>query len=281
MKSETVPPLPLETADVARSVFNIKNVYLSIGDQSEQLFSDMNLADLGNTGEKRSCALWLMAMVTIFQLVEDLPDRLAAEAIRKRTDWKYALHLSLDYPGFNSKVLCEFRQRLRLNKDGQRVFECMLSRLANVGLLNRRIEDWTDATYVLQAVCTLSRVDQLVQAMNQTLEALAAYRPELLRLVTLPHWYDRYYPLSTTINLPRSPQGQAALVQGIGKDTLYLIETIKSSDVLDLDQLPEFKSLVQTWHQQFEQQGSEILWRDSCSFCRKTTSLSRPRQSTD
>jgi transposase len=46
------------------------------------------------------------------QFAEDLSDRAAADAIRSRIDWKYALGLELDDPGFNYSVLCEFRARL-------------------------------------------------------------------------------------------------------------------------------------------------------------------------
>jgi hypothetical protein len=46
------------------------------------------------------------------QFVEDLSDRRAAAAVRGRIDWKYALGLELDDPGFDFSVLCEFRARL-------------------------------------------------------------------------------------------------------------------------------------------------------------------------
>ncbi len=36
-----------------------------------------------------------LALVTIFQMAEDLTDRQAAEAVRTRIDWKYALGLGL------------------------------------------------------------------------------------------------------------------------------------------------------------------------------------------
>ena len=46
------------------------------------------------------------------QFAEDLSDRRAADAVRGRIDWKYALGLELDDPGFNFSVLSEFRGRL-------------------------------------------------------------------------------------------------------------------------------------------------------------------------
>lgn len=267
--------MPTETADVVRSFFNIDNVYLSIGDQVDDLFRDLNLGDLDAMGGKRPGSLCLLAMVTVFQYAEDLPDRLAAEAVRKRTDWKYALHLSLDYPYFNPIALCEFRQQILLNKEGQQVFQCMLKRLTEIGLLNHRVKNWTGAGDVLMSVCTLSRVDQLVQAMTLALEALAATHPELLRGVTLPHWYKRYSQPAPTINLPNSKGDQKVLVQAIGEDTSYLLETVSTGDEPGPAQLPEVRSLRRTWQQQFEQEASEFRWCKYCSFCQGTTLPSR------
>jgi transposase len=47
-----------------------------------------------------------------FQFLEHLSDRQAADAVRSRIDWKYALGLELDDPGFHFSVLTEFRGRL-------------------------------------------------------------------------------------------------------------------------------------------------------------------------
>ena len=103
----SIQPLPLDTADAARSIFNIENVYLSIGDQIDQLFSDLNLSELDSSGGKQADSLCMLAMVTIFQYAEKMPDRQAAEALRRRTDWKYALHLSLVTPGFDPDSLLQ------------------------------------------------------------------------------------------------------------------------------------------------------------------------------
>nr|WP_225311976.1 transposase [Microbispora cellulosiformans] len=48
-------------------------------------------------------------MITVFQRVENLTDRQAAEAVRADLSWKYALGLELDDPGFDASVLSEFR----------------------------------------------------------------------------------------------------------------------------------------------------------------------------
>ena len=44
--------------------------------------------------------------------MEGLTDRQAADAVRDRLPWKYALSLELTDPGFDHTVLSEFRSRL-------------------------------------------------------------------------------------------------------------------------------------------------------------------------
>jgi transposase len=46
-----------------------------------------------------------LALVCIFQCIEGLTDRQAAEAVQQRIDWKYALALELSDPGFDFSVL--------------------------------------------------------------------------------------------------------------------------------------------------------------------------------
>ena len=137
MSDFAFPPVPTETADAAKSIFNLENVYLSIGDQLEGLTSDLELSDLDSTGGMRANTLCTFAMVTIFQYAEKMPDRQAAEALRRRTDWKYALHLSLVHPGLEPTSLCEFRQQLLTSSAGQEVLGELLARLGQTGLFSK------------------------------------------------------------------------------------------------------------------------------------------------
>ncbi|NGO08653.1 transposase [Streptomyces sp. HC44] len=59
------------------------------------------------------------ALVSELQFAENLFDRAAADAVRTRIDWQYALGLELEDPGFDHSVLCEFRARLA-EQDGVR-----------------------------------------------------------------------------------------------------------------------------------------------------------------
>ena len=263
----SIQPLPLDTADAARSIFNIENVYLSIGDQIDQLFSDLNLAALDSSGARGANSLCTLAMVTIFQFAENLPDRMAVEALRTRTDWKYALHLSLVYPGLQPTALCEFRQQLFSNSSGLQVFHEMLDRLARIGLLSPRTNNWSDAKSVLLDVCTITRVDLLAQAFRLTLEALAAYQIDILREITLPHWYERYHRIAAVLPQCSSRQDLESQAGVIGKDTRHLLNAINKSDSIALSDFPEIQDLKRIYLQQFDRNGDQVSWLVVCSYC--------------
>ena len=53
-----------------------------------------------------------MALITVLQYADNLTDRQAADAVRSRIDWKYALGLELTDPRFDHSVLSKFRTRL-------------------------------------------------------------------------------------------------------------------------------------------------------------------------
>ena len=73
--------------------------------------------------------------MTVLQRAEKLTDRLAAEAVRARLDWKYLLGLSLDDPGFDHTVLAEFRGKVAEAGLEQVALDALLARLAADGLV--------------------------------------------------------------------------------------------------------------------------------------------------
>jgi len=260
------PPLPRDTAGAAEAVFGKGNIYLTIGDQMESLLAEVDLTDLAVSQEKPAATLAMLAFVTAFQYAENLPDRRAAEALRTRTDWKYALHLSLDYPGWDPTALCEFRRLFLHDPAAQQVFQQILDHLAEVALSRNTDQQRAEATEVLTTVCLMSRLERLAEVMHMTLEALATSKPGWLRTVALPHWYERYNRVLSTCRLLRSEKEQKDLAQAIGTDALYLLEKIGGMD--SILALPEVQSLWQEWHQQFDQSAHEARWRSPfCAIC--------------
>jgi transposase len=90
LRAPAVYRLPDQTARVARAAFPRGNPYLRMYDVLGPLFTAAEFADLypkeGQPAEDPA----RLALVTIFQFVEGLSDRQAADAVRSRIDWKYA-----------------------------------------------------------------------------------------------------------------------------------------------------------------------------------------------
>ncbi len=89
-----------------------------------------------------------LALITVWQFLEELPDRQAADAVRGRIDWKYALGLELTDPGFDATVLCEFRKRLVEGGIEQVLLDAMLTAFKEQGWLKSRQNQRTDSTHV-------------------------------------------------------------------------------------------------------------------------------------
>ncbi len=124
---QPIPPVPDDTARVARAAFGTRNPYLLLRDRLGTLFTDADFADLFPKRGQPAYAPWRLALVTLMQFREGLSDRQAAEAVRARIDWKYLLALDLADPGFDRSVLCEFRSRLLGNKAVDRLLARVVS----------------------------------------------------------------------------------------------------------------------------------------------------------
>lgn len=68
---------------------------MKMRDEIGVLYQDEEFRSLFAKDGQPALAPWRLALVTLMQFVEGLPDRQAAEAVRSRIDWKYALLLSM------------------------------------------------------------------------------------------------------------------------------------------------------------------------------------------
>ena len=112
LKPQELGPIPEETARVAAAAYPKGNVFMRMRDELGVIYQDEAFAHLfSHTGQPAE-APWRLALVTVMQFAEGLSDRQAADAVRGRIDFKYALGLELTDPGFDHTVLSEFRARL-------------------------------------------------------------------------------------------------------------------------------------------------------------------------
>jgi len=89
------PSVPEETNRVARAAFPKGSLCLKIADELGSIYTNDQFSALFPRRGKHAEAPGRLALATVLQFVEGLSDRQAADAVRGRIDWKYALGLSL------------------------------------------------------------------------------------------------------------------------------------------------------------------------------------------
>src|ERR687885_639431 len=159
LRPEPIGPIPEETASIARAAFPRGTTWLRLRDELGSVYEDTSFAALFPTHGQPAEAPWRLALVTVMQFAEGLSDRQAAEAVRARIDWKYALGLELTDPGFDCSVLSEFRARLVAGSAEQLLLDQMLQRLRARGLVKARSQQRTDSPHVLAAIRVLNRLE--------------------------------------------------------------------------------------------------------------------------
>lgn len=275
MKTTAFPPIPVDTRKAAYAVFGRSNFYLTVGDQANQLFDVLLLENLSNQVQKSLQTTGMLYLITIFQFIETLPDFLAADALRKRVDWKYALHLPLNFPGLDAAAFCQFRQWLLAEPAARQNFEALLSHLSLEITLFCDQRSIQEADQVVVDVCRFSRLAKIWETLNQAMEALATRDPNWLLGAARPHWYERYGAHHRTLELRIDRQKAVALAQSIGADGKYLLEITSKACNPELAETTEILVLREVWREQFEEVDGKLVWRKTaCADCSFTGIIS-------
>src|SRR3954462_10294062 len=104
LRPEPVGEIPAETARVARAAFPKGTLITRLRDAFDALYEDEDFRSLYPARGQPGLTPWRLALVTVFQFLERLSDRQAADAVRARIDWKYALGLELTDPGRGARA---------------------------------------------------------------------------------------------------------------------------------------------------------------------------------
>jgi transposase len=254
--------IPEQTRRVAHAAFPKGSVYLRMRDALGMIYTDEAFAALFPRRGQPAESPARLALVTIMQFAEGLSDRQAADAVRSRIDWKYALGLELTDPGFDASVLSEFRSRLLTGDATQLLFERMLERLRTCGLLKQRGWARTDSTHILAAIRALNRLECVGETLRHALNTLATVAPDWLRSWAPNAWYDRYGRRFEEYRLPPGKAERYALAEQIGADGQALLAALHRSDAPEwLRRIPAVETLRQVWKQQFVLRDGRLAWR--------------------
>ena len=256
LKHDPIQPVPEETARVARAAFRRGNPLLTLRDELGAIFADADFADLFPTHGRPGLAPWRLALVTLLQFREDLPDRRAAEAVRGRIDWKYLLGLELADPGFDHSVLCEFRARLLAGGAEERLLGRLLEVCRGRGLLKARGRQRTDSTRVLASIRALSRLELVGETLRAALNELATVAPDWLRGAAAEAWYKRYAYRVEDARLPRAEAERDAYARTVGEDGFALLDRLDGPEAPEgLRRLPQVEVLRRVWACHFARDG--------------------------
>ena len=258
--------IPDETARVARAAFPKGNPYICMRDALGPIFINPDFADLFPTDGAPARTPAHLALISVLQFAENLSDRQAADAVRARIDWKYALALELTDPGFDASVLCDFRARLVAGGAEQRLFEHMLLLFKEQGLVKGKGRQRTDATHVLAAIHVLNRLECIGETLRHALNTLATRDPAWLQFWVPAAWYSRYGRRIEEYRLPDAKADRYALAEAWGADGRDLLTRLwEPATDPTLRDLPAVQTLRLVWVQQFHAVPTDepMRWREA------------------
>jgi transposase len=251
-----IPPVPPDTARVARAAFRKGNLYLKLRDELGTLVQDSDFVSLFGKEGFPALPPWRLALVTVRQFRENLADRQAAEAVRARIDWKYLLSLELSDAGFDFSVLSEFRARLVRGGAEELLLEKLLAWSQAAGLVKARGKQRTDSTHVVAAIRSMNRLELVGETLRAALNELAVLAPDWVRTVTLPEWSDRYRQRSEEGRLPKGQEAREAYARTVGEDGFWLLDAVDAATLPALREAASIQTLRRVWQQQYERLSS-------------------------
>jgi transposase len=265
MSLQTQPDqsIPELTVQVARAAFPKGNPYLQLRDELGQVYTDDEFVLLFPTRGQPAEAPGRLALITVFQFAEGLTDRQAADAVRGRIDWKYALALELTDPGFDFSVLSEFRGRLMAGGVEEQLLNHLLTQFKARGLLKARGRQRTDSTHVLAAIRTLNRLEVVGETVRHTLNALSVEQPDWVKAQVPTEWYERYRGRFEQYRLPKTDAERLEWARTVGADGYRLLSAAYAPDApASVREHAAVELLRQVWVQQYYLDEEHVHWRE-------------------
>jgi transposase len=232
-----------------------KQHYLLIGDQFETIHHEIPLIFPAFSHKEPPGVGALCAFITIFQYIEITTDLQAAEAVRTRPDWKYALHLPLSYDEFDPGQLCAFRASLLAEPTQQIPLQALIGRLANFDLFASMADPRPGVPDVLTTVCQINQIVRITEALLQALETLVASSSIEELGMPGPDLYREYAQIYTMLQKTRSAEEVTQVDRMVEERVIGLFKMVDQPGLGIVKNLPEFRYLGQLWQQHYHPSG--------------------------
>lgn len=242
--------VPADTALICHGIMPLTSPYRLIGDNYQDLVPfEFEFAMMYKDTGRGAVSPVLLSLVTVLQMLEKLPDRVAADYVVLRLDWKYALHLPLDYAGFHFSILSEYRLRLMKHGKERFVFDHLVQRLVELGFIKRRAKVRTDSTHILAVVERLQQVELVTETLRVALAAVQNKAPSWAQC-TLPVVFCEQYQQPLNTFGMGDDEINRQLVQA-GQDGFWFLRQIDQSAPKEVRELQTVADLRTVLSQQF------------------------------
>ncbi len=256
-------PIPQATRRLIEKACPKGTLATRLRDALGPIYHDEAFADLFPKRGRPAEAPWRLALVLVLQVLENLTDRQAAQAVCLRLDWKYALSLEPSDEGIDFSILCDFRERLISQHAEERLLSPIVEVCRANGWLKAGGKQRTDSTHVLAAVRTLSSIESVGETLRATLNELAELDSDWLRSVITADWFDRYVHRVELARLPKAGSKREAWVKQLGQDVLHLLQAGQGQQSpVRVQQAGCWALLQQVWQQHYEVVDQQVRWRD-------------------
>lgn len=247
--------VPADIAQAGCVILTEDDPYRLVGDQVNDLLSLKDFVHLYSTlGRSAICPL-ILSIITVFQFLENIPDRVAARWAVMRIDWKYALHVSLTWQGFHYSDLCNFRKRLVEHEAERLVFEKVLEWIRALGFLQKYGRQRSDSTHLLGCVERLSRLELVWETLRVALRAIQVAAPTWYQEVIPAAFHEAYVRRQSDWRLSE-PEVRGEM-QKTGSDGFWLLDHLDASAPAHVLKQSAVETLRTVWAQQFERQQDD------------------------
>ena len=246
--------------DAQKRLFSADNLYadllregsaeMAVYRHLAPMMKDEDFAAMYKEGGRPPISPKCLALVSILQAIDRIPDREAAYDVLVRLDWQVILGVEPGWTGFDPSLLTVFRARMLAHPEVKDIFDRVLDRLVELGLVRPEKKQRLDSTWVFGLLRTLTRLENVKEALRVALQAIekqGSARKAFSR--SLPQ--DLWKRATRKMDL-RGMDGEErqALILRLGRDTLQVLRRLESAPG-ELSRLPEVETLRKVFQQNF------------------------------
>src|SRR5580700_11401492 len=163
--------------------------------------------------------------VLIFQFLERVPDRQAAELVKYHLGWKLALNLDLNFKGIHHTTLSYFRDRLLAEGKADLAMRIISEGLEAAGLVKRRDKQRLDSTHILGAVARMSALECVRETLAVALDELEGKLRKDQRPQFWEELWERY--VESKLDYKSAEETLQSKRRQAGADCLRLLEWLE------------------------------------------------------